>query len=260
MSLKFHKGSGEPSRFVGVELECFGISKPEEVRKVLKKYGAIYGSDCSIVGDNSAEIKTAPACGDKFIEQIREITEVIKAVGGKVNDSCGTHIHIDARDFKFFDLLKIYQVWAARERMLTSLVAEDRRGGEYCESWEDKGIEIPKTIRSNSLGFENFNEVFEHYTSLNLGALADHGTLENRLLEGTLNPDKIIAWAQLNSRLVDSMKTFDGKLLPLKKLMAGIKVSEIKKDDRVEALGGELDEERDGPVPYSGCQCDECQS
>jgi hypothetical protein len=260
--LRFHDSDGRIKRYVGAEIECYNITNKEKVKTVLKKWKADYGMDGSIDFDASddadpafidrgyvngvwtegtpllsAEIRTAPARGQKFIDQISEITEVLKSVGAKVNTTCGLHVHIDARDFEVEDIVKTAYVWSKVEDFFLKQVPAHRQGNGFSEPWDTELLEALREVKKRKAkkkesyktllsrlgnsdhnmydaalaqGYEDLQGVIEDgdkYKALNFMPLTAYGTLENRLLEGTLDAKRIIHWATMNSDMVDFIKT-----------------------------------------------------
>jgi hypothetical protein len=106
--------------------ECVGLE--------FKALGDKWGISC--VGDGSLppsgfELNTAPAGGDKFAEQITEICAVLSRYTAYADDTCGLHIHADARDINWFDLRRVILYYAIVEPTLFKMVTERRRNGSY---------------------------------------------------------------------------------------------------------------------------------
>jgi hypothetical protein len=224
MNFKFHDSKGDVKRFLGVEMEVSHIGDRSKVAKVVEKWGGEVGSDGSIdpedtdIGNRScgdtAEIRTAPARGELFEQQIKEICEVLVATGGKVNESCGLHVHVDARDFNSDDIFKTVLVWEKYESQMFQKVAKHRRDNDYCEAIGDTFASI---VRGDGFPMVKLEKIknewqdLDKHCSLNLINLEHLGTIENRMHEGTIDAEKIIAWGKLNSKLIDFCKKSDLK-------------------------------------------------
>jgi hypothetical protein len=226
MKTKFHKGKGKNQRFLGVEIEISGFNHrwEGEIRKVVKKWGGECKEDGSIDPDSSdssadttMEITTAPASGDRFRKQIKEICRVLKKAKATANDSCGLHVHIDARDFEPNDIVKAEIVWGKVQRQMYKKVASYRRMSEFCTPryhTDDLVRNLKANLSQGSLNyFSNLTDEGRYY-SLNFDALDKFGTLENRQKEGTVDANEIIKWAELNARIIDYIKE-----IPFKKAL-----------------------------------------
>ncbi len=240
-TLFFHNDKkGKIRNYMGVELEIsnFNPAFEGQLTEVLNKWKANCGGDGSIVTygkyPNAFEIKTAPAKGNAFVEQMTEICAVLKKGDAKANESCGLHVHIDARGFTPNDVLKIAAVWPKIENKFWTKTYEDRKDGEYCESWGEMYRRGDgETFRAGSL-LDMYEQIKsnavegDRYMSLNFAALREFGTIENRMHHGTVNARTIIAWAGLNDRFINftrKMKVRDaikfdkpGKIIRTKKI------------------------------------------
>lgn len=87
-------------RTIGVEIEClvdgdcYGIPNDE-----LNALDASVGADGSIEGDGEGiEVRTSPMAGKSAESMIQSVCSELSAVAAKVNQSCGLHVHVDARE------------------------------------------------------------------------------------------------------------------------------------------------------------------
>jgi hypothetical protein len=178
--------------------------------------------DGSIHGGSPFEINTAPAQGDTFLTQVKEITDELKEIGAVANDSCGYHIHVDARDYTFFDVRKLIFLYDKLEDTLFDLMPDVRRNNtRYCARTAKKYIKdlekfaVPqengKKIVENVYGVKNQSLASvrgEKYHNARYGALNIHsyifrGTFECRLFEGTVSYENITNWAMLWASIID---------------------------------------------------------
>ncbi len=180
----------------------------------------------SIVEDGSLppsgyEINTAPAQGDKFIEEITEICSALKNQKAFANAQCGLHVHIDCRNHNFIDLKKTIFLYQKIEPALYDIVAPWRRTSHYCRPCGDKYAKDLEHLRTPK---DNENKILENvygtkdviirqkkeskydqsrYNALNLHSWVYRGTLENRMHHGTVLADVIINWGLLWASIVD---------------------------------------------------------
>lgn len=217
--IKFHNSrKGSIKRYIGVEIEVLGISGIENVNKLhkwAKKWNASITDDGSIASDYGFEIRTSPAKGSKLIQQIKEVCNILRMGKARVDESCGLHVHVDARDFENLDsphFKKLSFVWAKIEPAMFRLVSSKRRNSEYCEPWF---VYPQRPKKVNDLNYSSNSR----YKSLNLKAFEYHKTVENRMHQGTINPKKILTWAAINSKIVDfAKKNSIKKIETIKKL------------------------------------------
>lgn len=170
--------TNKDERMVGVEIEFLSLSS--EVPK-LDGLG-ITKDDASIHGKGKGiEINTRPANGDRLLRNIDTICEKIKEVKGYVNKTCGLHVHLDMKKTKYTgQRANIFRAFSSFEESIHAMVSKDRRENRYCRP-------IP-----NGLNYEDF--MGDRYRSLNVSALSKYGTMEVRLHQGTVDPQKIKTW------------------------------------------------------------------
>jgi hypothetical protein len=129
-----------------------------------------------------------------------ELTKVLHLIttvfNGKVNITCGTHIHIGnfvsenvVRSVAVFNRVQQFQANYGKfeATVFDRLVAPSRRGDQnhYCKSCNRPLCD-------------------DRYHKINAKSLSEFGTIENRQHAGTLEVDKIWAWMELNGRYIVS--------------------------------------------------------
>ena len=98
---------------------------------VVDKWKAAVVHDGS-VGPNGFEINTAPASGNAFVAEINELCTALKAQEAQADEQCGCHIHIDARDYSYYELKRLLYLYAAIEPALYAMVPTSRRESHFC--------------------------------------------------------------------------------------------------------------------------------
>lgn len=230
-------------RLMGVELECYARKWPKAA-KAARKWGAGIVHDGSIIRPvgHDIEITSAPAQGEHFITQVRELTEALKADGAGVNTSCGTHVHIDASSYKWWDVQKLIKLYAKVEDELFDILAPYRRISSYSKPCGQKflrdfvvGLKSPKALKSKLLRgiynldienphnkhnrrmAENVRSAYRHkynshrYNALNIHSWFRRGTIEFRHYHGTLTAENIINWALLCGNIVTQAERMSDK-------------------------------------------------
>ena len=85
-----------PRKF-GIEIECFNVN--QQTREAVRRLGWIVKNDGSIRGNDTAEIVSPPlTVSDAAFDSVRAVCAAIRDGGGKVNSTCGLHVHVEARD------------------------------------------------------------------------------------------------------------------------------------------------------------------
>jgi hypothetical protein len=119
-------------RFVALEIEVAGLHrKAGLVNDVISRWNASIVHDGSLP-NTGFEINTSPANGNLLVEQIEEIAAALRGAEAGVTPQCGLHVHVDARDFKFYDLRRLIFLYERIESQLFSMVPMRRRENRYC--------------------------------------------------------------------------------------------------------------------------------
>jgi hypothetical protein len=86
------------TRSFGVELEMFGGNN-EKLQEYSAQKNHRYDRDGSIVGSHACEIASKVFQGKTGGQELLDLTQVSIKNGFKTNFSCGTHVHLGAKDF-----------------------------------------------------------------------------------------------------------------------------------------------------------------
>lgn len=117
-------------------------------------------------------------------DAVKRALSVIRETG-KVNRSCGFHVHVEASDLNTAQIARLVSFFNAWKKVLMSYVSESRRNNHYC-----------KPLASQR----------DRYVALNLVPFAIRGTVEFRLHQSTLNENKILAFVALCVNIVEHAK------------------------------------------------------
>jgi len=220
------KPSFIPLRYYGVEFEGGLGCAREEFKDLLEGNGLeamVTGYDHTLhnckwkVGfDRSvspprglfpAEVVSPKLYGEVGFQEIRKVLSLwnqtlpfrngseSERVDG-VNITTGTHVHVDAKMFTRQQLFNLALVWAKIEvPVVFYLVSPSRRDGRYCRQLNRE------YLKNVFYGTHN-----ERYFSLNLRAFEQYGSVEFRIHNGTLDPNKIIPWIIFCCKLVEAVE------------------------------------------------------
>ena len=169
-------------------------------------------SDSAIRGRNGMEFVTPILTSQEDLDKVKKIATVIEKHGGKINKSCGFHVHIDVTDSGDKPLRRLMKYLLKYENGIEQLISKSRRGytNNFCSSarsmlsydslWrafaELDGKSTRKLIRGSMFSRRNGKWNFQNYW--------EHGSFENRAHQGTLNADKIEKWVQLTQAIISS--------------------------------------------------------
>ena len=120
----------QSSRMLSVEVEIASASTTHHTEKVCKQWGMAIVHDGSLPS-GGFEINTAPANGDLFMLQMEQLGDALKADNAQVTESCGMHVHIDAREFDTHSMARLLALYSKWENMFFEMVPASRKQNHY---------------------------------------------------------------------------------------------------------------------------------
>lgn len=198
-------------RKFGVEIECGGISYDEADSLFNTNYKLPPEEQWSIGEDGTeTEIRTPILQGEAGYETLRWAMNRLVKEGALVTEADGMHVHHDAPEFVDNPELCVNLVrsWRRNEKSIYNLVAPRRRGYDACPRWSPDRFKVLEDWAAGR------STLYVGRYDLNIASLQDHGSIEIRLHEGTLDPDVAIAWVQFGQRFIHQV-LLDAKPLPI---------------------------------------------
>jgi hypothetical protein len=203
---------GAQAQYVGGGYSAYEI-KAADGRKWKVMYDssirAESGADSTMNSEYKCEFVT-PICTYADIETIQEIVRAIRRAGGKVNESCGIHVHIDASGHTAKSLRNLANIMASKETLLfKALEVNPARYDRWCKKVDDNMLtkldsRKPKTLEEVKRIWYNgdTSRCYQHYDNsryhaLNLHAVWQKGTVEFRMFNSTLHAGKVKSYIQL---------------------------------------------------------------
>jgi hypothetical protein len=209
------------NRLISMEIEVASVAPGtfRPVQQAIQKWKGAVVHDGSLP-ETGFEINTSPASGDKFIEQISEICDALKEQKGKITDACGLHVHVDARNFDYYDIRKLVFFYAKIEDALFGMCQRRRRDSEFCFPC---GAKLVKDLESHRAPKDNRKKLLENvygrevnvatvrrekrnparYNALNLHSCLYRGTVEFRGHHGSMDKADIVNWGILWASILD---------------------------------------------------------
>lgn len=209
----------EDRRF-GIELEAYNLDRYELAAQLRQEginahtggyseYQAdawTVATDASIIGRNAFELKSPILRGSAGLHEIRTVLRVVRRLGGRVNRSCGFHVHHDISDWGADQFSKFLYIAYTTDFLFRRAQPEDRwNNGTWCKPFEDhirfEDIEaFDRRFRGKRADSTTWKNFLRHiapqtrYVGINLQSYWSKGTVEFRHHSGTLNAEKIVAW------------------------------------------------------------------
>tara|TARA_R110000851_G_scaffold274304_1_gene426922 strand:+ start:78 stop:821 length:744 start_codon:yes stop_codon:yes gene_type:complete len=176
---------------VGVEIECEGVEDVKEhplwkfEREEMLRGGAEY-------------VLRSPLKGASLKRAVIEMTKLLDVE--KFTQRCSTHIHIDVRDMNRVQRMNFITLYIMFERVLLSLVEENRVGNLFClPAFDSNSLEeVLYDVAIKNLELKDLSLEGWKYSAINLASIGRLGSLEFRALHGTKDPKEIMNWIDLH--------------------------------------------------------------
>lgn len=139
--------------------------------------------------------------------KLQEVVRCLRHKGGRVNGSCGMHVHVDAANHTPRSLKNALTIMYCKEDLLfKALNVQTRREVDYCKKVRPIVLERIRRLPNSTITMEQFKHQWyegrdgsnrhydaTRYYALNLHAVFSKGTLEWRCFESTLHAGKVRA-------------------------------------------------------------------
>ena len=181
-------------RSIDPQAYCFSDGKLDELNRF-----KIVDLNKEVYSDYMVEL-VSPALTSRSLPLLFTVVDVIKALGGITNSSCGIHVHIDKPD-NFEDIVTLFKRFCLEQENIFSLFkVEDRRLDRYCKPY-DISLLPKQDFESESDFLNTLLDVYAkrevstshiirrtlRYHALNFYSIFQHDTIEFRLFNSTLN-------------------------------------------------------------------------
>ncbi len=142
------------------------------------------------------------------LEDLQEVVRQLRHAGAFVNQSCGIHIHVDAKPHTPQTLKNLVNLMAQKEDILYKSLKIAPERLRYCQKVNEHLIAVinkkkPKTLEAladvwyaDSTGSRNAHYNESRYRGLNLHATFTKGTIEFRLFNYTTHAGEIKSYIQ----------------------------------------------------------------
>ena len=246
---------GFESLTFGVEIECLPSSS-NSMRSVAQAITAA-GVTCNvetynhgrrnhwkIVTDMSVtggfEVVSPALRGEDGFAQLRKVCDTLTSLRCRVNKSCGFHVHVGAADQPIDFFKNLVKLYASAEDAIDSFMAPSRRGSNnvFCNPLKTR-------VRTEALSSaSNVHEVAEairqdsgvaqarsqrRYCKLNLQSFWQHGTVEFRQHQGTVEAIKAENWTRLCLRMCLTARAGEKTVSTVQDLLDAVGASDVEK-------------------------------
>lgn len=230
-------------RSFGVEIEGCGLTREEAAAAIRaagvdcinENYNHYVRPHWKVVEDGSVsggfEVVSPILSGIAGLEAAFKVANALVAAGGKVDNRCGLHVHVDARDLTGACIINATERYARHESEIDKLVPASRRNSRWAQGMSDVVTAIAPFKNSTVHTPRNIcGAVYDRYRKLNLTSFLTHGTLEFRQHSGTVDAAKIVNWIVFCVQFIE-----DSRVIPV--VSAPAVVAPVVVSERINAIG-----------------------
>jgi hypothetical protein len=181
---------------------CFGVELETDYSddySELEDSGA-WGAkdDCTVSGK---EFYSDILDGDDGLAAIAELADVAEMNDWRVNDDCGFHLHLDARNESDDSMFAAAYAYRATQELWISFVDSSRDDSNYSH----RARWALDDLSPHAGSFDSFlhNHTTSRYEWANFRAYLSHTTVKIRLHHGSIDGDEICNWIKAHTRFMD---------------------------------------------------------
>ncbi len=206
---------GTTPYYIGTYYDTWGVKDPEGKEWKFTYDGSITsqrreGNRYVYAGKKYMTEMVSPKLEYSEMEKLQRVVRCLRGHGGKVNASCGMHVHVDASNHTPRSLKNALTIMYAKEDILfKALKVNPSRVDEWCKKVRENVLADIRRMPSNNMSMEKFRQLWyeerrnggcshshydqTRYYALNLHAVFDKGTVEWRCFNSTLHAGKVRA-------------------------------------------------------------------
>ncbi len=197
-------------RRFGVEIELgmpYGVG-PSQTKALIKETpGLEHWAEGYIHSDGTGvEIPSPILQGRKGLNELRMMMKLLTDNGGYVTGQDGLHVHHDAPDYlnNGDAVERLIETWSENQTNVDLLVHASRVNHWACSrNWHKSSVENFKRQRAHNNRSRGFG--YWGRGALNIDSLNEHGSIEFRQHEGTLDFATAAAWIRFGQAFLDSV-------------------------------------------------------
>ena len=204
--------------YMGGGYDAWGVSDPTGRQWKIMSDGSIRGEqkmdDHYIrTGDRSYQVEfVTPVLHYEDMDLFQGAIRALRNAGGKVNNSCGLHVHVDAANHNRNSLKNLMSIMYSKEDILfKALQVNENRVQQWCQKVREPMLKKARQLSSEetkdlskleNIWYDGNDGSHEHYNwtryyALNLHSVFYRGTVEWRCFNSTLHAGRAKAYVNL---------------------------------------------------------------
>ena len=190
---------------VNSRLKTFGVP---HLSSDVGRWRRSTGGTWDIKTDSScgAEVSTPVIATYEELVDAAHVASLIHGAGGRVTENCGFHVHIGVASLNNTQLENVFRFMTRYEDAIRLLVPESRRNKHWCKK-------LPaESLRAFKNGVRKTDSMWwttvwcDKNVWLNGRRFPEIGTLEFRLMPGTLDPNFVIGYVIFLQCVIEAVK------------------------------------------------------
>lgn len=175
-------------------------------------------SDGSLNSHRGAEVVSPVLQGENGFAQLRKVCDALTAARVRISRRCGLHVHVGATNEGVGFFRNLVKTYAGAEQLLDTVMAPSRRGSnnQYAQPVRFNSFTANAIDQANNLN-QVASAIGQHsgsgnarsngrYCKINLQSFWQHGTVEFRHHQGTVEKMKVENWTRLCLRMCVAAK------------------------------------------------------
>lgn len=194
---------GGTARYDGSHLKNWVVTMPDGRKWQVESDASVTGSDSGGYG-RGGEVVT-PILTYADMDTLQKVVRAMRAAGAKVDESCGGHVHVGAKDMTARQVQNLVKAFYRQEELIIKACGVRRERLNWYTRRQDNGF-VEKVAAMRNPTMETIADAYyagvngrcshycnARYRTLNLHNLWQGGkrTVEFRLFEGTLHAGEI---------------------------------------------------------------------
>lgn len=203
VEIEFLAPDGSSRHQIADRLRQAGIEAHDEMyNHSVRRHWKIVTDGSLNNANHGFELVSPVLTGEADLAVVKKACEVLQAFGCRINKNCGLHVHIGARGQRIDFFKNLVRMYAQAEPIIDTFLAPSRRGNTnmFCRPVIviDRDLELAANIDAvaRAMGQTAGRRDPTRYCKLNLQSYWQHGTVEFRQHQGTIDGQKAVSWVR----------------------------------------------------------------
>lgn len=172
--------------------------------------------------------------GEDGFRQLRAVCDFLTSKGCKVSKKCGLHVHVGAQAEGVETFRRLVKLYSSAEKLIDKLVSPSRRenNNHYCQPVVVNAtlLNQARTVAqvASAVGQDQVRSS-SRFCKLNLQSFWQHGTVEFRHHQGTVDATRAENWVRFCLRLFLTAKAGEKTVTSVEDLLSAVDASDSER-------------------------------